>query len=91
MNYEDLSRWFVTAASILLVLGLYHQVYKMFKRRSAADFSYGMLVALLFAELAWLNYGLFLSEWPILVMVAAELPASLLALYGRWKFAEGEV
>ena len=87
MNSEEFSRWFVTFSSILLVLGLYHQVYKMFKTKSASDFSYSMLFALLLAELAWLNYGLYLKEWPILVMVAAELPASLLAIYGRYKFS----
>lgn len=88
--YEDISRWGVTIASVLLILGLYHQVYKMFKTRSASDFSYGMLGALVIAEFAWFNYGMVLKEWPILVMVGFELPASLLALYGRYKFGNHE-
>lgn len=86
MNFESFTRYSVTAASIFLILGLYHQVYKMFKTKSASDFSYMMLIALVAAELAWLNYGHFLGEWPILAMTYFELPASLLALYGRYKF-----
>ncbi len=86
--YEEVSRYLVTLASVLLILGLYHQVYKMFKTKSASDFSYGMLGALFLAELAWLNYGIVLDEWPILVMVVAEIPASILALYGRYRFSE---
>lgn len=84
--YQDVSRYLVTIASVLLILGLYHQVYKMFKTRSSSDFSYGMLIALFLAELAWLNYGYVLDEWPILVMVIVEMPASILALYGRYRF-----
>lgn len=87
MIYEDLSRWLVSAASILLVFGLYHQVFKMFRTQSAADFSWGMLIALVIAEVAWLNYGLVLEEWPILFLAAAELPAGIMAIYGRMKFA----
>jgi len=59
----------------------------MFKTKSASDFTYSILIALFFAEIAWLNYGLLLNEWPIIVMVALELPASILALYGRYKFS----
>lgn len=87
MLYSDFSRYLVTAASILLVIGLYHQVYKMFKTKSASDFTYTILIALFFAEIAWLNYGLLLDEWPIIAMVLLELPASLMALYGRYKFS----
>lgn len=86
VSYESFTRYLVTAMSIFLILGLYHQVYKMFKTKSASDFSYMMLIALVGAEMAWLNYGHFLDEWPILAMTYIEIPASLLALYGRYKF-----
>lgn len=72
----------------MLILGLYHQVYKMFKTKSASDFSYAMLFSLLLAEVAWFNYGIVLKEWPILVMVILEIPASLGAIYGRYKFGK---
>lgn len=86
MSYLDFSRYIVTIASVTLILGLYHQVYKMFKTQSSDDFSFLMLAALIFCQVTWINYGVVLDEWPILTLSAIELPAGIMALYGYLKF-----
>ncbi len=86
MTYTDFSRYIVTAASIFLIIGLYHQVYKMFSTKSTDDFSVLMILALVICQLTWINYGVVLNEWPILVLSVLELPAGLLALLGYYKF-----
>ncbi len=86
MDYTELTRYSVTIASISLVIGLYHQIYKMFKTKSADDFSILMIVALLICQVTWINYGLVLDEWPILLISIAELPTGVLALIGYYKF-----
>ncbi len=91
MSYLDFSRYVVTASSILLSVGLYHQVYKMFKTKSSDDFSVLMLLALLVCQLSWINYGLLIKEWPILFLSIVELPAGILALYGCLKYRKKEV
>lgn len=81
-----ITRLAVTATSIILVFGLYAQVYKIFKTRSAKDFSALLIIALMLDSIAWLNYGLFLVEWPILVIGFVGLPAVISALVGYLKF-----
>ena len=86
MSYIDFSRYIVTASSVLLILGLYHQVYKMFKTKSTDDFSSLMIVSLICCQVTWVNYGYVLNEWPILILSSIELPAGFLAMYGHLKF-----
>ena len=86
MSYLDFSRYIVTASSILLIIGLYHQVYKMFKTKSTDDFSTIMIISLICCQVTWINYGYVLDEWPILILSSIELPAGILAIYGHLKF-----
>ena len=86
MNYIDFSRYIVTVASIFLILGLYHQVYKMFKTKSSDDFSLLMILSLIFCQVTWINYGAVLDEWPILILSSLEFPAGVMALVGCLKF-----
>ncbi|CBW25747.1 putative membrane protein [Halobacteriovorax marinus SJ] len=86
MNYIDFSRYVVTFSSILLIIGLYHQVYKMFTTKSADDFSMLMILSLICCQVTWINYGIVLDEWPILLLSSIELPAGALAFYGYLKF-----
>lgn len=84
--YEDFSRYIVTVASVSLIFGLYHQVYKMFTTKSTDDFSMLMIVSLLFCQITWINYGIVLDEWPILTLSLLELPAGTMAFVGYLKF-----
>ena len=87
MNYPTLSRFFVTGASLLIAFGLYHQAFKTWKTRSVRDFAGSKVAALLVNELAWLNYGLMLGEWPIIFVTSLNLiPAiAVVVAYCRFK------
>ena len=89
-TYPEISRYIVTLTSISLILGPYHQVYKMFSTKSTDDFSFFMLFSLLICQISWVNYGYILNEWPILLLSCFELPAGALALYGYLKFRNND-
>ena len=86
--YATITRIAVAASSIVLVLGLYAQVFKIWRTRSAKDFSLLLITALLFDALAWLNYGVFLGmrEWPILLVGLVSLPAVFGAFFGYFRY-----
>lgn len=87
--YGDITRLAVTATSIVLTIGLYAQVVKIFKTKSASDFSWVVVVALLFDSLAWLNYGFYLWEWPIITIGLTSFPAVVGALVGYIMYGQG--
>jgi uncharacterized protein with PQ loop repeat len=76
----------VTCASILITVGLYDQSLKIWRTRSAKDFTASIVLALLFNEAAWLNYGCSLKEWPVILIAALNIPAALIAAVGYLKF-----
>ena len=84
--YGEITRWSVALTSIVLTIGLYAQVIKMFKTKSASDFSWVLVLALFFDALAWLNYGICLWEWPIIVIGCISFPAVCGALVGYRKY-----
>ena len=86
VDYLYVSRIAVLIASIAITAGLYHQTVKIWLTRSAGDFTLTLIAALLLNEIAWLNYGVALSEWPIIVISAANLPAAVLAGAGYLKY-----
>jgi len=87
MSYTEVSRLVVSVASIVVTSGLYHQAYKVWRTKSVNDFTWSILVALLVNELAWLNYGLAITEWPIVLITAINLPAviALATAYIRYR------
>ena len=84
--YTEASRVIAFLTSVALVYGLYAQVVKMFKTKSAKDFTMALLVALLVDEIAWLNYGITIREWPVYMLGATSFPAALLAFIGYLKY-----
>ncbi|OQB05702.1 MAG: MtN3/saliva family protein [bacterium ADurb.Bin212] len=86
MDYLELSRLFTIVASIVITLGLYRQIVKIWKTKSAKDFSLLLIVALFINEIAWLNYGLALGEWPIIFIGVINIPAIVMAFYGFLKY-----
>ena len=85
-THLELSRVLVLVANIGMVIGLYSQVYKVYRLRSAKELSKPFFYILLFSEIAWLNYGIALLEWPIMVICIANLPGiiSLLIATFYW-------
>jgi len=88
MDYLEISRIITITASILITIGLYDQVIKIWKTRSAKDFTITLLIALFVNEIAWLNYGFALHEWPIILIGAANVPAIIIALVGYFKYGK---
>jgi len=87
MNYLEISRIITLIASILITFGLYDQALKIFRTKSASDFTWTIIFALFFNEFAWINYGFSLSEWPIIVVGAANVPAIIIIIIGYKKYS----
>jgi MtN3 and saliva related transmembrane protein len=78
MTYIALSRMIAAVSGIVLTYGLYAQVWKIFNTKSAQDFTLSIILAILFNEIAWLNYGITTTEWPIILITSLNLPAGIL-------------
>lgn len=86
MNYLEVSRIITLIASAFITIGLYDQACRIFKIKSARDFSMTIIFALIFNELAWLNYGISLSEWPIILVGAVNIPALIIIFVGYFRY-----
>lgn len=85
-TYLEISRIMTLIGSLAITCGLYLQAAKIFKTKSAKDFTWVILAALLLSELVWLNYGYCLKEWPIIATSIADIPATTLAGIGFMKY-----
>ncbi len=90
MTYIEFSRLFVIFASITITSGLYAQTFKLWKTRSAKDFSGVLVVSIIINELGWLNYGFALHEWPIIAVGIANTPAAIAIAVGYKKYRRKE-
>ena len=86
VSYIEFSRILATVASMVITVGLYSQATKIWRTKSARDFSALLVAALLLDEIAWLNYGLAIYEWPIILIAALNIPAVILAVVGYLKY-----
>lgn len=84
--YIQISRFVVLIASMAITLGLYAQLFKLHRTKSADDFSAVLVTALLLNELAWLNYGCALREWPMILVGSANMPAVVGIVIGYWRY-----
>ena len=73
-------------AGLVITVGLYSQCIKVFRTKSARDFSALLIVALLYSEIAWLVYGLGIREWPITALALINLPAEVAITIGYIKY-----
>lgn len=87
MSYLELSRILTLIASFFITLGLYDQALKVFKTKSAKDFTWTIIFGLFLNELAWINYGFSLYEWPIIVVGAVNIPAIIILIIGYRKYS----
>jgi uncharacterized protein with PQ loop repeat len=90
MDYPTISRFAVTVASFLITVGLYQQAYKIWKTRSVHDFAAIVIAAVLVNELAWLNYGVMLAEWPIILVTALNLIPAVAICTGYIRFRRND-
>lgn len=85
-NYLAISRIITVIASVAITYGLYDQAIRIFKIKSAKDFTWTIIFALLLNELAWLNYGFALFEWPIILVGIVNIPAIIIIIIGYYKY-----
>jgi len=88
--YEETSRIVVVLTSIIITIGLYSQGIKIWKTRSAKDFSFMLIVALFLDWMSWYNYGFMLHEWPIILIGSLSFPGVVLVCSGYIKYRGGE-
>lgn len=86
MNYLEISRALTLIASFFITFGLYDQAVRIFKYKSAKDFTWTIIIALLFNEFAWINYGYSLHEWPIIIVGLANVPAIIIVFIGYLRY-----
>lgn len=91
MDDLAISRIMVTIASFLITGGLYHQTVKIWQTKSVDDFTWSIVFAFAFNELAWLKYGCALWEWPIILVGAMNMPAVVGLVLGYLRFRKGDV
>lgn len=90
MLYLEVSRIAAFSSSLVLVTGLYFQAYKIWKTKSAKDFTPLLIVALLIDEALWMNYGLAIHEWPVWLLGVTSLPAAIVVAAGYLKYRGGD-
>lgn len=78
MNYLEFSRILTIIASMTITFGVYSQAYKMWRTKSVKDFSGALIFAIVFTEFVWLNYGLAIKEWPIIVLEIMNIPGVII-------------
>lgn len=86
MMYIETSRLIVLIASAAITFGFYAQAWKLWQTHSAKDFSAALVIAVVINELAWLNYGFALREWPVIAVGFANMPAAIAIAVGYSKY-----
>lgn len=82
----DIIRLNSLLSGLAITIGLYSQAIKLFRTRSAHDFSWALVIALLYAELSWLVYGIWIREWPVFLIAVANLPAEIAIVVGYIRY-----
>lgn len=80
--YLQVSRILVLTGSISITAGLYLQAIKLWRTKSASDFAPLLVLSVLYNEIVWLNYGLALWEWPIIMIGLLNIPAAVAIFVG---------
>lgn len=75
-----------TIAGIMITIGLYAQAIKVLRLKSASDVSLILLIALVYSELACFVYGLWIREWPLILLVSTSIPADVMLVYGYCRY-----
>lgn len=75
--------------SLVITCGLYQQVYKIWRTKSAKDFVATLVIALVLEEAAWLNYGIDQHLWPVIILTTVNLPAMIGLAVGYILYRKG--
>jgi MtN3 and saliva related transmembrane protein len=79
-----------TVAGALTTVSFVPQVWRIWRRRSAADVSLGMLVLFTSGVVAWLGYGILIAATPVIAANAVTLVLVLCAIVLKLRYARGD-
>lgn len=88
--YQEISRILTFVVSVAITYGLYDQSWKLWRTRSGKDFTPSIVLALVLNELAWLNYGCSIAEWPIILVGILNVPAVIWLAAGYIRAVGGQ-
>lgn len=74
----EASRVLTVLGSASITIGLYVQALKAVRTKSMDDFSPVLVISLVVNEVVWLNYGVALGEWPIVLLSGFNIPPVLI-------------
>jgi MtN3 and saliva related transmembrane protein len=75
-----------TIASLLTISAFAPQVYRSWHTRSTHDLSYGTLILLVAQSVAWLTYGVLLTDPPLILTNAIVFAFAILILVAKRRF-----
>ncbi len=78
MSYVEISRMATFVASLTITFGVYSQVWKIWKTKSAKDFAAILILGIVITEFVWLNYGIVIREWPIIALETINIPGVII-------------
>ena len=88
MAFVDTWGTVTTVVGVMVALGLYLQVYKIWKRKSAGDISGISFIILVIGLTVWLIYGILLKNPPLVIVNAFTLIAAVLVLILFFKYRD---
>jgi len=88
LPYDESARILALASSVLITLGTYDQVWRIWRTKSVNDISASYVLMAGVNEVTWLNYGIAIHEWPMIVVGVVNFPACVLAIWGYLKFRD---
>ena len=74
MNYLEFSRILTFVGSFTITFGVYSQAYKIWRTKGVEDFAPLLILGMVLTEFVWLNYGIAIREWPIIVLEVLNIP-----------------
>jgi len=86
LPYDEVARMGALCSSALITVGSYDQVWKIWRTKSVGDISAPYVLLLGVNEVTWLNYGIAIQEWPMIIVGIVNFPACALAIWGYLKF-----
>ena len=86
MPYDEVARLIALASSALITIGSYDQVWRIWRTKSVGDISASYVFLAGVNEVTWLNYGVAIHEWPMILVGIANFPACVLGIWGYLKF-----
>lgn len=88
LPYDEVSRIIALSSSALITVGTYDQVWRIWRTKSVGDISASFVLLSGVNEVTWLNYGIAIGEWPMIIVGIVNFPACALAIWGYFKFRD---